>query len=122
MDVTAGQIYHGLQMQTIARSQNCALNGRLRDRAIKCALACWPISNEAVEELPISRQELAAQVKAYYQQVYGNPLLMMILSIVIKLVLELLIEWWKNRDNRSAVLEAAAICHAAGMGLDNCFQ
>jgi len=122
MDVTAGQIYYGLQMQAIARSQNCAMHGRLRDRAIKCALACWPIGNEAVEELPISRRELAGQVKAYYQQVYGNPLLMMILSIVIKLVLELLIEWWKNRDNRSAVLEAAAICHAAGMDLDNCFK
>ncbi|GAF80762.1 unnamed protein product, partial [marine sediment metagenome] len=57
------------------------------------------------------------------QQVYGNPIVVWILSIIIKVLVEMLIEWWRNRENtRSAIMECSAVCNAAGASLDHCFE
>jgi hypothetical protein len=118
------QEFYSEAMQTARRRSNwCEMRPLMRNRVFKCAMAVWPVGDIREADIPISQGDLQAQVRAYYQQVYGNPIVMMILSIIIKIVIELIIEWWKNRENtRVSIMECAALCNAAGVSLDQCLE
>jgi len=119
----AQEFYREAAAAASKRSNWCAMRPIPRNRVIKCALAVWPVGDPTQDDIPVSKEELISQVRTYYQQVYGNPLVMLILSVILKIVIELLIEWWKNReDKRAAIMECSRICNAAGTALDQCLE
>jgi len=121
MSRAADEFYDTIVIASTRNSDVCKFRGKMRDRAAKCIMAVWPATAADQDELPISKDDLMAQAKAKYKQVYGNPLFIYFLTIIIQVLAEMLLEWWRNRQQmRGAFLECATICRNADE-LDKCF-
>jgi len=120
---TIQAFYTHVKNEAAAQNRWCAARPLMRNRVFKCAMAVWPQGDAAADELPIPRAEFIKQAQAYYRQVYGNPILLLILSAILQVVVGIILDWWYHRkDERTTILECAATCHAAGTALDRCLE
>jgi hypothetical protein len=119
----AQEFYYEVTTAASSRDRWCQIRPQARNRLFKCAMAVWPVTSPDYDDLPISADDLIAETVARYKQIYGNPLVIWIILAIAKALIMMLIEWWLNRQNtRTAILECSAICNAAGVNLDQCFE